>query len=98
MYKGAEQQLDAAMERIERRREDDVIYGRNQPVIPCTLRFTFLNASSMAGVWPCSFVLFVDEGYQMQALPQIHHSRQWMITAINAQHKACLHELPWQTV
>ncbi len=32
VYEGAENQLEAAMKRIERRQEDDVIYGRNQSV------------------------------------------------------------------
>ena len=32
VYEGAETQLEAAMKRIERRQEDDVIYGRNQSV------------------------------------------------------------------
>ena len=32
VYDAAESQLEAAMKRIERRREDDDLYGRNQPV------------------------------------------------------------------
>ena len=32
VYDGAEDQLEAAMKRIERRQEDDVIYGRNDQV------------------------------------------------------------------